>query len=313
MINQTLTSSLLIGIGYSLVNCIPWTIIFLVTQLFGVRLYTIHNREDCQRIQKRMSYSSHITDGGKGYGYAIGFWYLISISKSSDDNGICTATIIATAASYNRLVKSDHSEDTFMDKEGIAQPLIKMPLTVYERCGSSRLSIWYRKRDLQIPLIVSRPAQAAIIETVQAYHAKRGFTVAYLYGPPGSGKSMIGLLLADAYRGSYCNTFKPWQPGESLGSLYTEIEPVKEKPLIIAFDEFDTALIQIHRGIPPHKDIPTAVPDKAGWNHMLDEIQRGMYPHMILLLTSNKPPDFIRSLDPSYIREGRVDLTFEMQ
>jgi hypothetical protein len=45
---------------------------------------------------------------------------------------------------------------------------------------------------------------------------------------------------------------------------------------------------------------------------MLDEIQRGMYPNIILLLTSNKTPDFIRSLDPSYIRDGRVDLTFEM-
>jgi hypothetical protein len=43
---------------------------------------------------------------------------------------------------------------------------------------------------------------------------------------------------------------------------------------------------------------------------MLDEIHIGMYPHMILLLTSNKSPEFIRELDPSYIREGRVDLTF---
>jgi hypothetical protein len=45
---------------------------------------------------------------------------------------------------------------------------------------------------------------------------------------------------------------------------------------------------------------------------MLDEIQRGMYPHLIMLLTSNKGPEFIQSLDPSYIRKGRVDITVEL-
>jgi hypothetical protein len=42
----------------------------------------------------------------------------------------------------------------------------------------------------------------------------------------------------------------------------------------------------------------------------LDEIDRGMFPHLVLVLTSNRDPAFIRALDPSYIREGRVDLTF---
>jgi hypothetical protein len=44
----------------------------------------------------------------------------------------------------------------------------------------------------------------------------------------------------------------------------------------------------------------------------LDSIQRGMYPNIILILTSNRAPEYIHSLDPSYIRKGRVDLTFEM-
>ena len=45
---------------------------------------------------------------------------------------------------------------------------------------------------------------------------------------------------------------------------------------------------------------------------MLDTIQRGMYPNIILIMTSNRGPEFINSLDTSYIRKGRVDLTFEM-
>jgi hypothetical protein len=37
-----------------------------------------------------------------------------------------------------------------------------------------------------------------------------------------------------------------------------------------------------------------------------------MYPNIILIITSNRGPKFIESLDPSYIRKGRVDVTFEM-
>jgi hypothetical protein len=56
--------------------------------------------------------------------------------------------------------------------------------------------------------------------------------------------------------------------------------------------------------------VPISIGDKAGWNKFLDEIDRGMFPHLVLVLTSNRDPAFIRALDPSYIREGRVDLTF---
>jgi hypothetical protein len=36
-----------------------------------------------------------------------------------------------------------------------------------------------------------------------------------------------------------------------------------------------------------------------------------LFPHVVILLTSNRGPEFIRGLCPSYIRPGRVDLVFE--
>ena len=45
---------------------------------------------------------------------------------------------------------------------------------------------------------------------------------------------------------------------------------------------------------------------------MLDEIQRGLYPHLIIIMTTNKNPEFINNLDPSYLREGRVDIICEL-
>ena len=155
--------------------------------------------------------------------------------------------------------------------------------------------------------------QQIIVDEIKLYFHKHRFCVAYIYGPPQTGKSMVGILVASQLGGVFCNTLKPWQPGDSLGMLYTDVEPKVNKPLVIVFDEFDSTILRIHENtIQPHKHLPTSIIDKSGWNHTLDEIQRGMYQDVILILTSNKSPDFINALDTSYIRQGRVDKTFSM-
>jgi len=306
-----MNTSYLIAFGFlgSLVSYIPWTMIFLLTQLFGVRLYSLKDKEDCKRIQKRISARcSHTSDNDKGFGYSIGFWYIMSITvEDSDEGDRYNIWLIATAASYESLIKKGKETPVLEDETAIE----KTSLTVYDRVGSFYNS-YYKKREIQVTSIVPRPDQEEAIKKISEHQDSHEHTVAYLYGPPGKGKSIVGILLANQYKGSYCNTLKPWQPGDSVSTLYSEVEPTKESPLILVFDEFDTALLKIHEGIQPHKSLPVQVADKTGWNQMLDEIQLGMYPHLILLITSNKPPSFIESLDPSYIREGRVDLCMEL-
>jgi hypothetical protein len=306
---MSLTGGILLATGLNVLNYIPFTAIFLLTQLFGVRLYTVTRREDCLKIQKRVKYCSHLTNG-KGEGYSIGYWYLMSISIIENDEAdrYCVY-MIATAATYEALLKD--TEHKPLQPSSDERTETKM-MTVYERLGSFQHP-WFKMRTLSLPPIKPRPNQATTIEAIHDHHDRVGHTVAYLHGPPGSGKSMIGVLLAEIHGGSYCNTLRPWQPGDSLAALYSEVEPTKEKPLIVAFDEIDDPLLKIHAGIAPHKSLPISVHDKPSWNHMLDEIQRGMYPNLIILFTSNKTPEFIREMDPSYIREGRVDLIHEVR
>jgi hypothetical protein len=295
-------------LAMNLLSYIPWAAIFLFTQAFGVRLYYLKRREECLRVQRHIqSWCSHTTDGGKGYGYSFGYWYAVSVNIVTNEcGGDYSVFMIATESSYKALTKD--AEDDF-------KPLIEVPKTdktiaVYERSGSYA-NTWFRQRDRDA-IDVPKEPQKPIVEAIIANHKKCRHTVVYLHGPPRTGKSMIGILVANEFGGSFCNTLKPWQPGDSLGSLHSEVEPKFNKPLVLVFDEFDSALNKIHTGIAPHPKIPTAVLDKPGWNHMLDEIQRGMYHDLILIITSNKGPDYIRSLDPSYIREGRIDMTFEM-
>lgn len=285
---------------------IPWTFIFFLTQFFGIRLYYIRNREECKRIQKRIGkYSSHTTDGGKGYGYSIGCWYIVSIQ--STNCGDYTATIIATESSYKALISHLSSHDDENSDDGDAK---EDKIHIHERCGSFN-NCWFRERQIQFHM-TPRPEQQEAIDKIKEHYEEHNHTVVVLHGKPGRGKSIIGLFIADEYKSHYCNSLRPWQPGDTLADIVGDIEPTKEKPLILMFDEFDGVIQKIHHGIPPHQELPVSVSDKTGWNKMLDDIQLGLYPYLILIMTSNSSIDFFNDLDASYLRQGRVDLIFSI-
>jgi hypothetical protein len=287
---------------------VPWTFIFFLTQFLGIRLYYIKNRDECKKIQKKLGkYCSHLTDGGKGYGYSFGYWYLLSIE--SKNNYDYTVTMIATEESYKSLLRddtiiSDSITNTIEDDDETKQ------IHIYERCGSYEDS-WFRKRKITFTLS-PRPNQSDIIEKIKNHYDVHNHSVILIHGKPGRGKSIIGLFLANEYKSHYCNNLKPWQPGDSIADIVGDIEPSKQHPLIIMFDEFDGVIQKIHNSIPLHAKIPIAVPDKTGWNKLLDDIQLGLYPYIIIIMTSNSSMLFFNELDPSYLRPGRVDLIFEL-
>jgi SpoVK/Ycf46/Vps4 family AAA+-type ATPase len=289
-------------------NDIPWTSIFLFTQLFGIRLYSLKRKEECQQIQKKLGpWCSHMSEDGKGYGYSFGYWYFLHVSVDASDFGDrYNIWLIGTEDSYNKLITLEDSS-----KKVVEELIPELTFDILQRHGSFN-NPYYLKRKLKMS-IEPMPKQKIIMDEIQESYCKKGFYIVFIHGEPGTGKSMIPLLMANCVKGMYCSTFRPWLPGDTLSSLYNESEPTQTKPLILAFDEVDSALVKIHQGLEQHKNIPIPVADKSGWNHMLDDIQRGLYPHLILILTSNKEPAFINEMDTSYLRERRVDKIFHLE
>ncbi len=319
---MTMWSGMIIAFAISwfsaLWAAIPWTAAFILARRYKFRIYTLNKPDECKRVQRRVQdVSSHTTDNGKGYGWAFGFWYIIHMEV--DHDGDANVWMIASEHSYNELTK-----DLDDDDDGEAENAIILPpppvtdtkntkkLHIYDRRGTYT-NFYYRKRSIKSLGFMPKPEQSVIMEEIKTVYQQKGRGVFFIHGPPNTGKSIIGLLLAEYYGGNYSNTFSPWQPGNFLTDLTDEIELVREKPLIVAFDEVDVALLRIHEStIPDHKNIPTLIQDKTGWNRFLDNFQRGLFPYLILLMTSNRPPEFINTLDPSYLRKGRVDGIFEM-
>jgi hypothetical protein len=310
----------------TLLGTFPWIILLLfLVPVLGIRQYTIRDLEVGRRIQKRITNFTSSEGKNRPSGWSIGKWFILHIEsrRYSDCPETVDIWMIATEASYDRLtqqptidtsssVSESDSDDAGKTSSAVHQGKDrgKKEITIIHRTGS-----FYHVDFTRRSIIVSfrpRTQQLELIRLIEETFTAKNHCVAFVHGPPGSGKSIVGLLLANKLDATYCNNLRPWQPGDTLARVHSEANPSNENPLVVLFDEIDTALINIHSGITPHKNIPIPVADKQGWNTLLDEFSYGMYPWTIILMTSNRNPDFINGMDASYIRPGRVDLIHEM-
>jgi len=316
-------NTLYLSIGVTIFNHLPWHLIFLFTKSYALRYYVLTKKEECKKIQKKIgTNTSHVTDNNKGFGFAIGCWYIlyIDLTGGSDEGERYKVSIVATESSFKSLIKDDEDDnvDIINNKKYnlLSQDIVsekqKKNINIWE-CFGNPHNRWYRKRVIKIPNFFPLGTQIPIIEQIIEQYEKNKHVTAFIHGLPGSGKSIIGLLLTKHYSSSYCKCLRMWKPGETLANLHCEVDPTEDKPLIILLNEIDIPLVNITNGIPDHKNLDISIQDKSGWNDLFDDIQIGMYPNIIMILTSNKTPQFINELDPSYLRESRIDIISELK
>ena len=186
-------------------------------------------------------------------------------------------------------------------------------VSIYERYGNF-FNLQYRKRNLDVSEYKANENQQAIIDTIEKQYQEKAHVVAYIHGVAGSGKSLLALLTASKLGGTYCQSFNPTQPGDNLNELYNLVDPSKKAPLVILLDEVDTILdAVIEKKIIPHKHIPISILDKNGWNMFFDNVDRGYYPNIVIIMTSNNPIKYYNDKDPSLLRPGRVNIINELK
>jgi hypothetical protein len=291
---------MLTAIGLAAVSFIGilWTCPFIFLVAVRVRLFKLTTRKLVIAVSRQVAArSSMLVNNTDPAGLFFGRWYIGYIHETETQQGNKSSEVylLCTAGVYKRLTESEKSSPGTSIK-------------LWER-GGNFFRIHYTSRELDLGPRDVRENQTAAIEQITAAFTRRGHVTAYLHGEPGTGKSMTAMLLAKSLSASLCETFNPTDPGDNIADLYAKVAPTKTAPLIIVLDEVDCILSRIAHDIPTVKYIPTAVKDKASWNRLLDNFDLGMYPHTLVVMTSNKPPEWIeRELDASYIRLGRVDV-----
>ena len=274
------------------------TLALVLARIGGLQLYKLTTRHLVIFVLKKLPQRSTIIHEENLRGWIWGWPYIGYISETGGNNdGVVELYICTTKSYYDIITKQDNDNP----RE------IKIMIDLWGRSGNF---FWlkYNKRQIDVTKFNCRINQQIAVKKISNCYNKKGTSVAYIHGEQGTGKSIVPILLAKKFNASLCIDFNPTDPGDNLDLIYNSVCPTKERPLIIVFEEVDIMISKIHNGlVKKHKSIPTSVLDKTGFNTMLDWIDRGLYPFVILIMTSNKSPDCIDGLDKSYLRQGRLD------
>jgi len=307
----------------SIVTTIPilYTFPMILAHFFKIQGYKISDQTECnQLINKLQIRRSVFYQNGRPFGLFYGKWYIGYIYSNESQHGSQGQImyIIMKRATYeittgkSSLLRPDTATAT------AAVPENKI-IDIRERRGNPW---WWEYADRKYDATKflkrePRDYQQNIIDDILSVirnKSSRSGTF-FIYGEPGTGKSLLTLLLAKQIGAYYCDTWKPTDPGDNLSKVYSTVSPDDDKPLVLVLEECDRLIMNVLDGnVKPHLYIPIPMMDKSDWNSMLDKVtDLGFYPNLILILTSNVSRDDIHEKDASVLRDGRIDKAYHMK
>ena len=281
-----------------------WSLPFLLTSYFGWRIYEISEIDKIMLISSKILLSSTKNDDNKPRGIFIGYYYIGVFIRNKNDEPMIL--MISNEKSFNELVKRETLNIS-----------LKEEIIIYYERSSNYHWLRYSKRSLVLDTLKYIPSikqNDIMIKIIEEFN-DRNYCTAFVQGEPGSGKSMTSIFLCNKLNGSLIRTFNPCDPGDTISSLYNQVNPTKNNPLILVLDEFDILLNKIHNNLViPHKNISIQITDKISWNRFFDDINLGLYPYMIVILTSNHSHKSLEEMyDPSYVRNGRIHVKYVLE
>jgi len=285
-----------------------WSIIFLITSMFGCRLQKVSGTK-LRAFYPKVKCASVWTEEDSPDQWIMGKWFIGYIyTQQIQNNGEQKILYLFTSEKW-------YKKEIQLDSKGEKDKTTK--ITLCDRSGPYWQPKW-QYMPMKLPTWVPYPIQNKVINAILEDYKKKDSSRTLLYGPPRSGKSNIPELLARTMLESkmydeivLVNPYKPSNPNDDFFDLYLRVNPTEKKPLIVVLEEVDGLIWNMHhKKIEEHKFFPRQVTCKADWNLWFDRMDKGYYNHMILIMTTNMPKEWFDELDPSYMGEGRVNLKF---
>jgi hypothetical protein len=311
------------GIGFASQYVPLMNILIILLKVCGLSTFRV--RKDRDRIKGILKVldaetrcSSTIYEYGKSRpgGSFVGwncFGYYHDTGGRDDGEG--EIMIFTTEAYFKKILERSSTDCSSVKFEHtvVSTPKTKQEVSIWARRGSYE-SLYYSRLKVDLSMITPMGEQVFIVEDIMEKYKLKERLIVFIHGVTGAGKSSIGLLLAKAMRGNYCNKFNPIEPGDNFQNMMRDIdieESDEKAPLIVVMEEVDTMIETVHRGeVPTHKKVTTMIRNKSSYNTFFDDMI--IHTKIIFILTSNKSKEEIDKLDPCYLRYGRIGAYYTM-
>ena len=298
-----------------LICCVPILLIFLP---FSLKINYIPIIKVQKFISKIKNASTWTDDNPEGW--ICGKWYIGYIKAVTSNYGDVEKTLIlfSTKYTYNNILKGEAINDS--DNDNVPDKT-ETKFKFWERHGNFH-HLSYNSRQYNPELKEIWASQQIVVEKTIEIYNKNKSAVILLCGPPNIGKSFIPLffcmeLLKQNFKNevNLVDTWNPTEPGDSFVTLYNKIKPKQNSHLIVVLEEVDGIIMAIHNNtikIPEHIPIPIQIKNKKDWNQFLDRFDRKIYQNVVVFLTSNQSISFFDNLDPSYMRDNRINFKIDL-
>jgi hypothetical protein len=313
MISQTLAQL------SNIIMC--FSVLLIPLAFFRVRYNFVDNRYTARTILDNLTESKYAfalnrsNDKLTGYSICLKPFALLLLTEDSQ-NDYHSVKLVCTDASFKILTTNKIITNNTIIEDNTVWSKDEMKYIDHERTGST-YHCTYAKINSVININPTK-SQEYISQRIMDRFTSHQSVVAFISGPICTGKSsiahiIVGLLnKTQKYESvNLCNTFCPLRIGDCVSTLLGNIR-LQTNPLILVIDEIDTILTKIHQGVPEvASNGLRPMNDKMSWNIFMDKLS--IRAGVIVLLTSNKSlAEIETTCDPSYLRNGRVHMAFEM-
>jgi len=295
------------------------TAFLLLLRIFGINYHIIRKDDEKTRaiakILKNTTMNS-ITLFQFGNFYPSGFFINFDCAGYYNYvdlyDGVSTEIYILTTSKYfEKLIEFEKTSISFKDKSTSSKSVLTtQTMNIYLRTGSYT-NIFYTRLRIDIHDLEPRGQQSDVVDSICKRFTEKRRGVFFIHGVSGVGKSTVGLLVANKLNGTFCHTFNPTDPGDTIQHILRDSDPRDDSPTIILLEEVNTLIHAVHCGtIQQHKSITTCIRNKSTYNTFFDDLI--LYKNVLFIMTSNETKEAIDSLDQCYLRKGRVDEYYSM-
>lgn len=314
--------AIITAVGFSALHffSVIFTPLLFAVRSFGLHYYIVRNDDEKTRALTKVLQATAINSitmfqqgSYQPSGYFINRRCTGYYSHSSSYNATSTEIhIFTTESHFKSLIETTKAPISFASTATTTTKpvVVSNSITFFARTGSYS-NLYYSRARIEVHDLEPRGQQGEVIDSICESFLKTRRGVYFIYGVSGAGKSTIGMLIASRLKGTFCHTFNPTDPGDTLHHLLRDSEPADEQPTIVLLEEVNTMIRAIHTNeIKMHKNVCTCIHNKSTYNTFMDDLI--LYRNVMIIMTSNEAKDAIDALDPCYLRKGRVHGYYSM-